>query len=126
MKEKMIIVGILYLGILAYLFYLITNSPKVSKLFLENYRFQIFIILLGILLTYYYKYLGILFLVGFVGLYFISNYEKEGFTVVEDDSQKIVNIERNSLLDRLQNEEGNVNGVWGCSYLGKNMGLCRG
>ena len=50
----------------------------------------------------------------------------ERFDVVEDDVDKIVKVDENSFLDRLQNNEDEVEGVWSSSYLGKHMGLSKG
>lgn len=61
-------------------------------------------------------------------LYIINQYSHtyEYFDVVEDDDvDKIVEISDNSFLDQLQNDEDEVEGVWGCSTLGKEMKLCK-
>ena len=53
----------------------------------------------------------------------ISN-KNEGFSVVEDDTQKIITIQKNSLLDKINQKEEVVKNIWGCSEFGKEMKLC--
>jgi len=50
--------------------------------------------------------------------------KNESFTVVEDDVDKIINIQENSLLYKLNRKEEIVKNVWGCSKFGKEMKLC--
>ena len=51
----------------------------------------------------------------------------ENFDIVENDNvDKVVQYDESSLLGSLQNDEDQVEGVWGCSTLGKEMRLCKG
>ena len=50
--------------------------------------------------------------------------KNEGFTVVEDDTDKIITIQDNSFLDKINQKEEVVKNIWGCSDFGKEMKLC--
>jgi hypothetical protein len=50
--------------------------------------------------------------------------KNEGFTVVEDDIDKIITIQDNSFLDKINQKEEVVKNIWGCSDFGKEMKLC--
>ena len=64
--------------------------------------------------------LGILVILSII---LISN-KNEGFSVVEDDIEKIITIQDNSLLDKINQKEDFVKNIWGCSEFGKEMKLC--
>ena len=64
--------------------------------------------------------LGILVILSII---LISN-KNEGFSVVEDDTDKIITIQKNSLLDKINQKEEVVKNIWGCSDFGKEMKLC--
>jgi hypothetical protein len=64
--------------------------------------------------------LGIL-LILFIILFYNKN---EGFSVVEDDVDKIITIQDNSFLDKINQKEEVVKNIWGCSDFGKEMKLC--
>ena len=64
--------------------------------------------------------LGILVIITII-LIFNNN---EGFTVVEDDVDKIITIQDNSLLDKINQKEEVVKNIWGCSDFGKELKLC--
>jgi len=64
--------------------------------------------------------LGILVILSII---LISN-KNEGFSVVEDDIDKIITIQDNSLLDKINQKEEVVKNIWGCSDFGKEMKLC--
>ncbi len=64
--------------------------------------------------------LGILFILSII---LISN-KNEGFSVVEDDTDKIITIQDNSFLDKINQKEEVVKNIWGCSDFGKEMKLC--
>ena len=66
--------------------------------------------------------LGIL--LGFLLIKIIVRCRKEYFSVVEDDSDKIITIEDNSLLSKINQKEEVVKNIWGCSEFGKEMKLC--
>ena len=50
--------------------------------------------------------------------------KNEGFTVVEDDIDKIITIQDNSFLDKINQKEEVVKNIWGCSDFGKELKLC--
>lgn len=50
--------------------------------------------------------------------------KNESFTVVENDIDKIISIQENSLLYKLNQKEEVIKNVWGCSKFGKEMKLC--
>ena len=62
------------------------------------------------------------FLVNGYNAIFLSNGLKRLAYFVVD---KVVEYDDDSLLGKLRNDEDDVEGVWGCSSLGKNMGLCK-
>jgi hypothetical protein len=64
--------------------------------------------------------LGILFILSII---LISN-KNEGFTVVEDDIDKIITIKDGSLLSKINTKNEVVKNIWGCSEFGKEMKLC--
>jgi hypothetical protein len=64
--------------------------------------------------------LGILVILSII---LISN-KNEGFSVVEDDTDKIITIQKNSLLDKINQKEEVVKNIWGCSDFGKELKLC--
>ena len=64
--------------------------------------------------------LGILVLLSIILIY----NKNEGFTVVEDDTDKIISIQKDSLLDKINQKEEIVKNIWGCSDFGKEMKLC--
>ena len=64
--------------------------------------------------------LGILVILSII---LISN-KNEGFSVVEDDTEKIITIQDNSFLDKINQKEEVVKNIWGCSDFGKELKLC--
>ena len=64
--------------------------------------------------------LGILVILSIILIY----NKKEGFTVVEDDTDKIISIQKDSLLDKINQKEEIIKNIWGCSDFGKEMKLC--
>jgi hypothetical protein len=64
--------------------------------------------------------LGILVILSII---LISN-KNEGFSVVEDDIDKIITIQDNSFLDKINQKKEVVKNIWGCSDFGKEMKLC--
>lgn len=64
--------------------------------------------------------LGIIFIFSII---LICN-KNEGFTVVEDDIDKIIMIQDGSLLSKINQKEEIVQNIWGCSDFGKEMKLC--
>ena len=68
-----------------------------------------FIIILGILIIF--------------SIILILN-KKEKFSVVEEDTDKIIKIQKDSLLDRINQKQEVVKNIWGCSDFGKEMKIC--
>jgi len=64
--------------------------------------------------------LGILVILSIILMY----NKNEGFSVVEDDTDKIITIQDNSFLDKINQKEEVVKNIWGCSDFGKEMKLC--
>lgn len=64
--------------------------------------------------------LGILVILSII---LISN-KNEGFSVVENDTEKIITIQDNSLLNKINQKEEVVKNIWGCSDFGKELKLC--
>ena len=121
--EKLILPGLLIL--IAFLILLV--SPKHL---LDNFRQPIFLIILIIIIATFLsfnKIIGLLLVIVFVIFITLSRKYYENFHVVEDDNvQKIVEFEDDSLIAELQNDEDNVTGVWSSSPLGKEMGMSKG
>lgn len=66
--------------------------------------------------------LGILILLSIILI--IIRCKNESFTVVEDDIDKIISIQKDSLLDKINQKDEIVKNIWGCSDFGKEMKLC--
>jgi hypothetical protein len=66
--------------------------------------------------------LGIL--ISLIIILIIIRCKNEEFSVVEDDVEKIITIQDNSLLSKLNQKEEIVKNIWGCSEFGKEMKLC--
>jgi len=64
--------------------------------------------------------LGILIILSIILMY----NKNESFTVVEDDTDKIITIQDGSLLSKINKKEEVVKNIWGCSDFGKEMKLC--
>jgi hypothetical protein len=64
--------------------------------------------------------LGILVILSIILMY----NKREEFTVVEDDTDKIIKIQDGSLLSKINKKEEVVKNIWGCSDFGKEMKLC--
>lgn len=57
-------------------------------------------------------------------IFFIIRCKIEEFSVVEDDTSKIITIQEGSLLSKINQKEEVVKNIWGCSEFGKEMKLC--
>lgn len=57
-------------------------------------------------------------------IFFIIRCKIEEFSVVEDDTNKIITIQDGSLLSKINQKEEVVKNIWGCSEFGKEMKLC--
>ena len=68
------------------------------------------------------KVMGII--LGILFIFFIIRCKIEVFSVVEDDTNKIITIQDGSLLSKINQKEEVVKNIWGCSEFGKEMKLC--
>jgi hypothetical protein len=66
--------------------------------------------------------LGILFVFSIILI--IIKYRIEKFSVVEEDTDKIIKIQDDSLLSKINQKEEVVKNIWGCSDFGKEMKIC--
>ena len=118
-------------GILIFIIYcliILLNMSKKYRYFFINPIVQLILLLIGILLATHCCFFGMLYLVAYSLTYYLL-YKKEiseAFSVVENTSFNQLQIEKDSLLAGLENEEDEVNGVWSSSLLGKEMGLNKG
>jgi len=118
-------------GILIFIIYCLVILLYISKkyrYFFINPIVQLILLLIGILLAIYCRFFGILYLVAYSLTYYLL-YKKEiseAFDVVENTSFTQLQIEKDSLLAGLENNEDEVDGVWSCTVLGKEMGLNKG
>jgi len=103
---------------------LIFLSPKDLNYLIYNPFIRLTILAIIIYISFKNNLIGLLLLILFLLFYFRKYIET--FDVVEDDDvDKIVKYTDDSFLSELYNDEDAVTGVWGCSTLGKTMGLCK-
>ncbi len=118
-------------GILIFIIYcliILLYMSKKYRYFFINPIVQLILLLIGILLATHCCFFGMLYLVAYSLTYYLL-YKKElseAFSVVESTSFNQLQIEKDSLLAGLENEEDEVDGVWSSSLLGKEMGLNKG
>jgi hypothetical protein len=118
-------------GILIFIIYCLVILLYISKkhrYFFINPIVQLILLLIGILLATHCCFFGMLYLVAYSLTYYLL-YKKEiseAFDVVENTSFTQLQVEKDSLLAGLENDEDQVDGVWACSLLGKEMGLNKG
>ena len=118
-------------GILIFIIYCLVILLYISKkyrYFFINPIVQLILLLIGILLATHCCFFGMLYLVAYSLTYYLL-YKKEiseAFSVVENTSFTQLQIEKDSLLDGLENDKDQVDGVWSSSLLGKEMGLNKG
>ena len=118
-------------GILIFIIYcliILLYMSKKYRYFFINPIVQLILLLFGILLATNCCFFGMLYLVAYSLTYYLL-YKKEiseAFSVVESTSFNQLQIEKDSLLSGLENEEDEVDGVWSSSLLGKEMGLNKG
>ena len=118
-------------GILIFIIYclvILLYMSKKYRYFFINPIVQLILLMVGILLATHCRFFGMLYLVAYSLTYYLL-YKKEiseTFSVVENTSFAQLQIEKDSLLDGLENNEDEVDGVWACSVLGKEMGLNKG
>ena len=118
-------------GILIFIIYclvILLYMSKKYRYFFINPIVQLILLMVGILLATHCRFFGMLYLVAYSLTYYLL-YKKEiseAFSVVENTSFTQLQFEKDSLLDGLENNEDEVDGVWACSVLGKEMGLNKG
>ncbi len=131
MKMSMNELPIHIFGILIFIIYcliILLYMSKKYRYFFINPIVQLILLLIGILLATHCCFFGMLYLVAYSLTYYLL-YKKElseAFSVVENTSFNQLQIEKDSLLAGLENEEDEVDGVWSSSLLGKEMGLNKG
>ena len=117
--------------ILIFIIYCLVIQQYISKTyryFFINPIVQLILLFTGIVLAMYCHFFGVLYLVAYILTYYLL-YKKElseAFSVVENTSFDQLQVEKDSLLTKLENDEDQVDGVWASSVLGKEMGLNKG
>ena len=118
-------------GILIFIIYclvILLYMSKKYRYFFINPIVQLILLLFGILLATHCCFFGMLYLVAYSLTYYLL-YKKEiseAFDVVENTSFTQLQIEKDSLLAGLENNEDEVGAVWASSDLGIKMGLNKG
>jgi predicted membrane protein len=118
-------------GILIFIIYclvILLYMSKKYRYFFINPIVQLILLLIGILLATHCCFFGMLYLVAYSLTYYLL-YKKEiseAFDVVENTSFTQLQIEKDSLLAGLENNEDEVGAVWASSDLGIKMGLNKG
>ena len=118
-------------GILIFIIYcliILLNMSKKYRYFFINPIVQLILLMVGILLATHCCFFGMLYLVAYSLTYYLL-YKKEiseAFSVVENTSFDELQVEKDSLLAGLENDEDEVDGVWSCTVLGKAIGLNNG
>jgi len=117
--------------ILIFIIYCLVIQQYISKkyrYFFINPIVQLILLFTGIVLAMYCHFFGVLYLVAYILTYYLlyKNELSETFSVVEDTSFDQLQIEKDSLLSKLENDEDQVDGVWASSVLGREMGLNKG
>ena len=118
-------------GILIFIIYclvILLYMSKKYRYFFINPIVQLILLMVGILLAIYCRFFGMLYLVAYSLTYYLL-YKKEiseAFSVVESTSFDELQVEKDSVLAELENNEDEVDGVWSSTVLGKEMGLNKG
>lgn len=118
-------------GILIFIIYclvILLYMSKKYRYFFINPIVQLILLMIGILLATHCCFFGMLYLVAYSLTYYLL-YKKEiseAFSVVENTSFNELQIEKDSLLAELEDNEDEVEGVWSCTVLGKSIGLNNG
>jgi len=119
------------LGILIFIIYclvILLYMSKKYRYFFINPIVQLILLMIGILLATHCCFFGMLYLVAYSLTYYLL-YKKEiseAFSVVENTSFDELQVEKDSLLAGLEDNEDEVEGVWSCTVLGKEIGLNNG
>ena len=115
-------------GILIFIIYCLVILLYISKkyrYFFINPIVQLILLLIGILLATHCCFFGMLYLVAYSLTYYLL-YKKEiseAFNVVENTSFTQLQVEKDSQLAQLENDEDQVDGLWASSDLAKRIGL---
>ena len=118
-------------GILIFIIYcliILLYMSKKYRYFFINPIVQLILLLIGILLATHCCFFGMLYLVAYSLTYYLL-YKKElseAFSVVESTSFNQLQVEKDSLLAGLENEEDEVDGLWSSTSLAKAIGLNNG
>ena len=118
-------------GILIFIIYclvILLYMSKKYRYFFINPIVQLILLMVGILLATHCCFFGMLYLVAYSLTYYLL-YKKEiseAFSVVENTSFNELQVEKDSLLAGLEDNEDEVEGVWSCTLLGKSIGLNNG
>ena len=117
--------------ILIFIIYCLVVQQYISKkyrYFFINPIVQLILLFTGIVLAMYCHFFGVLYLVAYILTYYLL-YKKElseTFSVVENTSFDQLQVEKDSLLSKLENSEDKISGIWGSSVLGRAMRLNKG
>jgi len=118
-------------GILIFIIYCLVILLYISKkyrYFFINPIVQLILLMVGILLAIHCRFFGMLYLVAYSLTYYLL-YKKEiseAFSVVENTSFDELQVEKDSVLAELEDNQDQVDGVWSSTVLGKEMGLNKG
>lgn len=118
-------------GILIFIIYclvILLYMSKKYRYFFINPIVQLILLMVGILLAIYCRFFGMLYLVAYSLTYYLL-YKKEiseAFSVVESTSFDELQVEKDSVLAELENNEDEVDGLWSNTSLAKAIGLNKG
>ncbi len=115
-------------GILIFIIYclvILLYMTKKYRYFFINPIVQLILLMVGILFATHCCFFGVLYLVAYSLTYYLL-YKKElseTFNVVENTSFTQLQVEKNSQLAQLKNDEDQVDGLWALTDLAKRIGL---
>ena len=118
-------------GILIFIIYclvILLYMSKKYRYFFINPIVQLILLMVGILLAIYCRFFGMLYLVAYSLTYYLL-YKKEiseAFRVVESTSFDELQVEKDSVLAELEDNEDQVDGLWSNTSLAKAIGLNKG
>ena len=118
-------------GILIFIIYclvILLYMSKKYRYFFINPIVQLILLMVGILLATHCCFFGMLYLVAYSLTYYLL-YKKEiseAFSVVESTSFDELQVEKDSVLAELENNEDEVDGLWSNTSLAKAIGLNKG
>ena len=118
-------------GILIFIIYclvILLYMSKKYRYFFINPIVQLILLMVGILLATHCCFFGMLYLVAYSLTYYLL-YKKEiseAFSVVENTSFDELQVEKDSVLAELENNEDEVDVLWSNTSLAKAIGLNKG